>query len=34
MMFSPGPYGCFYDDLVSALAADDPEWQPPPTDTW
>ena len=29
VLFASGPEGCFYDDLVTALTADDPEWSGP-----
>lgn len=29
IFFQSGPEGCFYDDLVTALAQDDPQWSGP-----
>lgn len=27
MMFTPGQYGCFLDDLIAAVKLDDPSWR-------
>lgn len=33
VMYQSGQEGCFMDDLVAALQADDPEWSPTPFET-
>jgi hypothetical protein len=34
VMYEQGQEGCFYDDLVAALTADDPDWSPAPFDKY